>query len=85
MTQRLICIGDSHSHGGKVVSSTTPGFVDGLAVACVGDNATCHIHGNVTIVDNDGTMYFLGRKAAREGDKLSCGASLIASQSLVGN
>jgi uncharacterized Zn-binding protein involved in type VI secretion len=47
---------------------------------CVGDQVACSVHGPVVIVSGDPNVVFDGKPVARDGDKLSCGAVLIASQ-----
>jgi uncharacterized Zn-binding protein involved in type VI secretion len=80
--RKVIRVGDSTSHGGKVISSAAPHFtVDGKPVACIGDKCTCPIvgHGGVcTIIDGDAQHTIDGRQVAYEGHKTSCGASLMA-------
>jgi uncharacterized Zn-binding protein involved in type VI secretion len=46
----------------------------------MGDKATCSKHGTVTIASGDSTLIIDGKPAARDGDKTSCGAVLIAGQ-----
>lgn len=80
MTRPFICIGDTHSHGGAVTSGATDSDIGGKAIACLGDTAVCSVHGPVKIVSGDPNVTFGGRPVARDGDKLSCGAVLVASQ-----
>lgn len=50
-----------------------------MAVARVGDKATCPKHQCVaTIVSGDITLTFEGQPVARHGDRLSCGCSLMS-------
>ncbi|GAB3428622.1 PAAR domain-containing protein [Massilia solisilvae] len=77
----VIRLGDSTSHGGKVVSVTANHFtVDGVAVARVGDLCSCPIpgHDNCTIVEGDHTHTIDGIAVAYDGHKTSCGATLMA-------
>jgi uncharacterized Zn-binding protein involved in type VI secretion len=85
MSRPFILLGDSTSHGGKVISASETSDCDGVGIARVGDQVTCpkRGHGGVTtIVTGDPTAIIDGRPAARHGDKTACGATLIASQSL---
>jgi len=85
MNRPFICLGDKHSHGGRVVTGAPQSDINGKAVARVGDRAVCKIHGSVVIVSGDANVTFDGMAAAREGDKLSCGAVLIAQQQATGS
>lgn len=81
--RKVICVGDSTSHGGKVISSGAPHFtVDGKPVAVLGDKCTCPIvgHGGVcAIIEGDSEHTIDGVPVAYEGHKTSCGATLMAS------
>ena len=83
--RKVIYVGDVTSHGGKVISSSAPHFtVEGKSVACIGDKCTCPVqgHGGVcTIIEGDDKHTIGGRPVAYEGDKTSCGASLVAGNS----
>lgn len=59
-------------------------LIDGIAVACIGDKATCPTHKVVaTIVSGDPNMQIFGKAAARVNDSLSCGCKLLPQQNLV--
>lgn len=78
----VIRLGDSTSHGGKVVKVSATHFtVDGIPVACVGDVCSCPIkgHDNCTIAEGDPHHVINGIAVAYEGHKTSCGASLMSS------
>lgn len=77
----VIRIGDSTSHGGKVVTGRDPSIVMGRAVACVGDRCTCPEsgHGDCMIIEGDDKIQIDGRAVAFDGHKTSCGATLISS------
>ena len=78
----VIRLGDPTSHGGKVVKVSATHFtVDGIPVACVGDACSCPIkgHDNCTIAEGDPHHVINGIAVAYEGNKTSCGASLISS------
>lgn len=77
----VIRLGDSTSHGGKVVSVTAAHFtVGGIAVARAGDTCSCPIkgHDNCTIAEGDPHHVVDGVAIAYEGHKTSCGATLMA-------
>jgi uncharacterized Zn-binding protein involved in type VI secretion len=76
----LIRLGDKTSHGGTVLEASEHSDSGGIGIARVGDKASCPIHGNSTIVSGDTTFIVDGKPAARHGDKIGCGAVLIAGQ-----
>lgn len=82
MSQPIIRLGDSTSHGGVVVSAAPATTVEGKPPARVGDMTVCPIpgHGANPIVSGDGTSLIDGSPVARQGDMTACGATLIASQ-----
>lgn len=72
-------VGDATTGGGRVITGSPVTDIEGMAVARVGDKATCPKHQRVTtIVSGDITLTFEGQPVARHGDRLSCGCSLIA-------
>lgn len=79
--RKIIRLGDSTSHGGKVVSATSHVTVGGLPVARMGDKCTCpkRGHNNCVIVEGDPDWTIDGIPVALEGHKISCGAVLISS------
>lgn len=80
--RNVIRLGDTTSHGGKVVSSSAPHFrIHGVPVACLGDACTCPIPGHTDCTITSGSPHHLvsGKRLAFDGDKLSCGATLISS------
>ena len=84
MATPYITIGCPTTGGGQVISGNSLFLIDGIAVACVGDKATCPTHKVVaTIVSGDPYMNIFGKMAARAGDSLSCGCKLLPKQSLV--
>lgn len=79
-----ITIGCPTTGGGKVISGNSLFLIDGKAIACTGDKATCPTHKLVaTIVSGDPCMNIFGKLAARVGDSMSCGCKLLPQQSLV--
>jgi uncharacterized Zn-binding protein involved in type VI secretion len=80
MSGPLIRLGDKISHGGSVVEASTHSDIGGIGIARMGDKAICSTHGTVTIASGDATLIIDGKPAARDGDKTSCGAVLIAGQ-----
>ena len=80
--RNVIRLGDTTSHGGKVVSSSATNFkVHGVPVGCVGDACSCPIPGHDGCTITSGSPHHLinDKRVAFDGDKLSCGATLISS------
>ena len=77
----VIRVGDPTSHGGKVLSSSVGHFtVSGIAVVVVGDECICPIQGhqNCKVASGSSTHTINGKAVAYDGDKTTCGASLIS-------
>lgn len=84
MATPYITIGCPTTGGGQVISGNGMFLIDGIAVACVSDKATCPTHKIVaTIVSGDPNMQIFGKAAARVNDSLSCGCKLLPKQNLV--
>lgn len=84
MATPYITIGCPTTGGGQVISGNSMFLIDGIAVACIGDKATCPTHKVVaTIVSGDPCMQIFGKAAARVNDSLSCGCKLLPQQNLV--
>lgn len=83
----FIVIGDKTSHGGTVCGAAATTKTTGRQLARLGDPVTCprEGHGSEVIVSGDPTVIVEGKPCARHGDKTSCGATLIASQTMTGN
>lgn len=80
--RNVIRLGDTTSHGGKVISCAAEHFtVLGRPVACLGDLCSCPIpgHNGCTIVSGDARHQVNGRAIAFENDLTSCGAKLLSS------
>ncbi|HEY4317359.1 MAG TPA: PAAR domain-containing protein [Herbaspirillum sp.] len=82
MSRAVIVLGDKTSHGGSVIEASGQTSSGNIKVARVGDKVSCPIpgHGNNPISTGDVTLTIDGAPVARDGDKASCGAILIASQ-----
>ncbi|MGK5025467.1 PAAR domain-containing protein [Janthinobacterium sp. RB2R34] len=79
--RKIIRLGDTTSHGGKVLScAATHVTVGGIAVACVGDLCSCPLkgHNGCTIASGSARHAINGLAVAFEGDRTSCGATLMA-------
>ncbi|MBQ5939449.1 PAAR domain-containing protein [Massilia sp. AB1] len=77
----VIRLGDSTSHGGKVIAASGTAFVHGIAVARKGDACVCPINGHspCVIAEGDPVVLVDGIPVAFQGHKTSCGATLTSS------
>lgn len=77
----VIRLGDSTSHGGKVIAASSAAFVNGMAVARQGDACICPVKGHslCVIVEGDPMVLDGGIPVAFQGHKTSCGATLFSS------
>lgn len=82
----MILVGDTTSHGGRVLEGTDAATVNGRAIAGVGHMVACpQCKGTFPILpDTLGRLHphrLHGRDTAVEGMRTACGAVLVASQS----
>lgn len=80
--RNVIRLGDSTSHGGKVIATAASHFkVGGVPVACVGDPCMCSVRGHTDcrIATGSAQHRIQGRPIAFDGDTTTCGARLMAS------
>lgn len=75
----IIVVNDPTSNGGRVVEGSPSTFINGFAIARVGDRVSCP-HGECSIASGDETLLDNDRAVARDGDLAACGAQLVASQ-----
>lgn len=77
--EEVIRLGDSTTHGGKVLSASPNAFYEKIPIARVGDLVSCpKCQGTHTIVSGAPHAFDHGKPIARNGDLVSCGAQLIA-------
>ncbi|TKC83814.1 PAAR domain-containing protein [Trinickia terrae] len=86
MAQRsMICVGDTTTHGGRVLEGNPSATLDGKPISGVGHKVLCPLcKGEFPILPDTGRRYphrFDERDTAVAGMKTACGAVLIASQS----
>ena len=74
MGKPIACLGDTSSHGGKIVTASGVLSVMGIPVARVGDAFDCPKHGRQTIVTGSSTHMDEGKQVAHIGSQISCGA-----------
>jgi len=80
--RKVIRLGDTTSHGGKVVNVQANHFkVGGIPVACIGDACSCPVsgHNGCTIASGSPRHHVRGVSIAFEDDVTSCGAKLKSS------
>ncbi|WP_321868090.1 PAAR domain-containing protein [Paraburkholderia tropica] len=80
----IICVGDTTSHGGRVLEGTEGASVGGKPIAGVGHMVSCPLCKGVFPIqptDRRHPHRIHGRDTAVEGMRTACGATLIASQS----
>ncbi|MBC9130440.1 PAAR domain-containing protein [Frischella sp. Ac13] len=82
----VIRLGDSTTHGGKVLSASSTLIVFNKGVARVGDMVTCPYkgHGVNPIIEGDPLFNDQGKPIAFHGHKTACGCKLISSLSNFG-
>jgi len=81
MAGEIIRLGDSTSHGGKVLEGSQTNLCYGKPVALIGHKVSCpKCSGTPTIVEGVQNATLYGKGVALAGMKTSCGATLIASQ-----
>ncbi|WP_300775101.1 PAAR domain-containing protein [uncultured Desulfovibrio sp.] len=77
--KEIILLGDMTTHGGKVMTASGTLTCMGSPVARVGDMVLCPLcKGMFPIVEGAQTALDNGKKIARHGDKVACGATLIS-------
>ena len=65
------------SHGGSVIEGSPNVFVNGKAIARLGDAASCSLHGLTQISSASTITTVNGLPVARLGDTCACGAILV--------
>jgi uncharacterized Zn-binding protein involved in type VI secretion len=76
---KVVRIGDSNDHGGKVLTGSTTIKFGRLGVARKGDTVSCPKHGQNQIVEGSETFLDCGIPVALDGHRCACGCRLIAS------
>jgi uncharacterized Zn-binding protein involved in type VI secretion len=76
----VIRLGDSTTHGGKVISVAYIPTDMGIPIACIGDMVVCpQCKGVFSIAEGDPQCTIEGAPVAFDGHKTACGAALISS------
>jgi uncharacterized Zn-binding protein involved in type VI secretion len=84
MSFKIITVGDSTDHGGKVISGSPTHDIGGKAIARLGDKVSCpqlypggRPHGINKIINAHSSFTVGGIAVAVEGCKTECGCTLI--------
>lgn len=76
----VVRLGDSTTHGGKVISVSHTVMDMGVPIACVGDMTVCPLcKATFPIIEGDPQCTIGGVPMAFNGHKTACGAALISS------
>lgn len=80
-----ITVGCATTGGGKVVTGQNTFLIDGRAIACLGDQATCPTHKRIARIVSgcDPHMIINNKAAALANALLDCGCNCIPNQNLV--
>jgi uncharacterized Zn-binding protein involved in type VI secretion len=77
--KEVILLGDTTTHGGKVITASDTHKYMGTPVARVGDMVECpKCKGTYPIIEGAPMTFDHGKPIARHGDKVACGATLIS-------
>jgi uncharacterized Zn-binding protein involved in type VI secretion len=87
MSNKIIVVGDSTDHGGKVISGSSLHTIDGVSIARLGDEVDCpqHYpsgkpHGVNKIITSHPRVKVGGVPVAVDGCATECGCKLIGSK-----
>lgn len=79
MSRYAVVLGDTTSHGGRVISASATLDVFGKRVALFNDQVSCPLHGTNKIIDADNRVYEeQGRGIVLHGSQTECGATVYA-------
>jgi uncharacterized Zn-binding protein involved in type VI secretion len=78
MAKEMIVVGDTTTHGGKVITGSPDDQIDGKAIARKGDLVECPEHGVNPIIEGDDSFMVGDKPAALEGHHAACGCALIS-------
>lgn len=73
-------LGDTTSHGGRIITSSYSYSVLGISVSLEGDKTDCPLcKGIFPIVTDNSERKHEGKPVAYHGDRATCGATLVSS------
>ncbi|SHN60412.1 PAAR domain-containing protein [Desulfovibrio litoralis] len=74
----IACLGDTGSHGGKIITGAETIMVHGRPIARVGDIYDCPEHGPNPIITGAKSVFGRGRQVAHIGSRTACGATITS-------
>lgn len=77
----LVRLGDTSTHGGSMITSSSKSPIEGPNVCRIGDLLACPIHGPNPVIEGSPDVLAEGSRVARQGDHTACGAALISGAS----
>ncbi len=81
--KHVAVVGDTTTHGGKVITGSEECRYKGNPIARVGDMVECpQCKGTYPIIEGSQEFADNGKPIARHGDKVACGATLISRESM---
>ena len=83
MSKRVVVLGDSSSHGGRVTSASSTFEIDGKTAALLNDTFSCPEHGSNPIIECNMGYEEGGLGIVVHGCKTACGAQVFASTQAV--
>jgi uncharacterized Zn-binding protein involved in type VI secretion len=78
MAKEMIVVGDTTTHGGKVITGSGNDTIDGKAIARKGDLVECPGHGINPIIEGDASFMVDDKPVALEGHHAACGCELVS-------
>ncbi|NIE57341.1 MULTISPECIES: PAAR domain-containing protein [unclassified Burkholderia] len=89
MALQIIVVGDTTSHGGRVITGSDTHTINGKAIARLHDLVDCpekypdgRPHGVNKIVDAHPTLTIGGERVALHGHRTECGCALLGSTTI---
>jgi uncharacterized Zn-binding protein involved in type VI secretion len=79
MSRRVILVGDTTNHEGKVITGAASNTVQDRPIARLGDEVDCPLHGVNKIIEGAPGYEIGDRPVALEGHRTECGSVLIGS------
>jgi len=79
MALKFIVVGDTTTHGGKVITGSDVHTISGKKIARLDDLVDCPQHGINKIIEAHPTLTIDGRRVALHGHHTECECALIGS------
>ncbi|EBL8291904.1 PAAR domain-containing protein [Salmonella enterica] len=78
MGKHVVVLGDSTSHGGKVISASSTLDISGKKAMLLNDLVSCPAHGNNPVIECDASYDESGKGIVVHGCKSACGSVVYA-------